>query len=926
MRRCLPLPILCAALTVFLGLPPGAQKSATAERDKSAIIEEQALLERQLERLKSTMEVLLQRIEAEGRTRTAELLREGLALLQQRTQDAGGELTPEERMQEARAALESGKPVQSLETQRVLIEDLERLVAILLDRKNLEGLEKRIENLKKLQQELAALADQEAALQQSTGELRAEAGGEAQRNLERRLAALEERERALLAKSERLGREAGTLELEQLEKELAALLEAQRTDRSVLEGWQPGEAQRLAGARSALDEARRAEAQAARLDEAERRLRTAAQELESGAKNTSETLEDLRTAVDNARRHANVSKDPAAERAATALEKALRALVDENGDPRADAEAAEELRADADGLEGAAEERRATSGAERARALEALARASAGDTPAARAAQEAQRALERAQRSAQQGKDAREATEEAARTLQEAQSELEFLGEALSGSQAAQAKKSESLQRGLESLPQAGSEAGAQGARALGRAAEAMRNASQAARGQDQPRALEQARAAESALEEAQKALARARERAASSSEQSAAELAAEQARTAEETGALAKQASEGALSKSAEQAVERALSEAQSAMESAHEALQQGKSASAANAQRAAIESLQAAGRAAREGVRLRTEPERKRAEELAAEQERLRQEILDLARRIKQREEPRSRPDLSRAEAQASAAKGSLEQGDPAQAQAQESEVERELRQAKSELQEEEEQYQRLRAEEQLFRIAEDTAALLEAHRVQMKELAELDAERAGSESPSRSQKMRLRRIAREEGVLGTRAEELAAAIEKEGTKVAAGLLAGAASDLARLAKDLGEEGDYQTGERVQGLQRDVEQALLWLLDALRAEQVRRQNERKDPSGQQQQDQGEPPLIPDSTELKLLRRMEIELRESLDGLRALHPELAGEVELDPDVLRDLARLAGRHERLTELFKDLRARVGIPPPESAED
>jgi hypothetical protein len=323
---------------------------------------------------------------------------------------------------------------------------------------------------------------------------------------------------------------------------------------------------------------------------------------------------------------------------------------------------------------------------------------------------------------------------------------------------------------------------------------------------------------------------------------------------------------------------------------------------------------------------VRLASERERQRAAELAAEQERLRQEILDLARRIKQRDEPRSRPDLARADSQASAAKGSLEEGDPAQAENQEAEVERELRQAQSELQEEEEQYQRLRAEEQLFRIAEETATLLEAHRAQMKELAEVDAERAGADAPSRAQKMRLRRIAREEGVLGTRAQELSGAIEKEGTKVAAGLLAGAASDLARLSKDLGEEGDYQTGERVQGLQRDVEQALLWLLDALRAEQARRQNDRQKNPGGQQQDQGEPPLIPDSTELKLLKRMEEELRQSLDALRALHPELANQEELTPDVLRDIARLAGRHERLTELFKDLRGRVGIPPPESAED
>ena len=134
--------------------------------------------------------------------------------------------------------------------------------------------------------------------------------------------------------------------------------------------------------------------------------------------------------------------------------------------------------------------------------------------------------------------------------------------------------------------------------------------------------------------------------------------------------------------------------------------------------------------------------------------------------------------------------------------------------------------------------------------------------------------------------------------------------------------------EEGDYQTGERVQGLQKDVEQALLWLLDALRAEQARRKNEpqQQNPEGGQQRPDGRQPLVPDSTELKLLRRMEVDLREALDRLRNLHPEARDGVELEPALLEDLTRLAARHEQLTELFRDLRSRVGIEAPDSAQD
>lgn len=921
--------LAAAGFALLIGLPLAAQNAA-AERDLNAIVEEQALLTRQLERLKSTMEVLLQRIEAEGRTRTADLLREGLTLLQRRAGPAGSPL-PEERMQEAREALESGKLAQSLETQRALIDDLERLVSILLDRKNLEGLDEKIENLAQLQKELGLLADQERGLREKTAELRTLAGGEAQRALEERLAALEARQRKLLEQTERLGREAGTLEIEQLEKELEALLAAQRTDRGVLEGWNPADSRKLGGARESVERARRAEAQAARLDEAEKRLFTAAAELEAGTKSPSEQAAALRAAAENARRHANVSKDPAAESSAAALAAAERALTDEDGAPRPAGEAAAEMRAGAERLAAEARERRAEATSAGAKALEELARSrtKSSDEATTQAADEAQRALERAQAEGARPESTQEATEQAAETLAKAQAELEFLGQALAGSQAAQARKSEALRRGLESLPQAkdqdraGSKAVAtKGAEALARAAEAMRAASQAARAPDQAGALAQARVGEDALEEARAALAQARAAAARSSQAAARELAGAQAETAQATGELAEQASESALARESEQAAEQSLQQAQSAMEAAGKELGEGKSASAANEQRKAIQALQQAAKAAREGVRLDSEEERKQAEELAAEQERVRQEILDLARRIKERQDPRSRPDLTRAESEARKAQSSLQQGDPAGAEEQEAEVERELRQAKSELSEEEEQYQRLRAEEQLFRTAEEIVALLEAHRVQMKELGEVDAERKGADEPSRAQKMRLRRIAREEGLLGTRAEELAGAIEAEGTQVAAGLLRNAASDLARLSRDLAEEGSYQTGSRVQGLQRDVEDSLLWLLDALRAEQSRRQSEGQ--QGGQQQD-GRPPLIPDTAELKLLLRMELDLGEALD---ALHADQASSESSAPDpaLLRDLARLAGRHERLTKYFRDLGKRVGIPPLESAEE
>jgi len=74
----------------------------------------------------------------------------------------------------------------------------------------------------------------------------------------------------------------------------------------------------------------------------------------------------------------------------------------------------------------------------------------------------------------------------------------------------------------------------------------------------------------------------------------------------------------------------------------------------------------------------------------------------------------------------------------------------------------------------------------------------------------------------------------------------------------------------------------------------------------------------------VPDSAELKLLRRMEIEVQEQLTSLLELHPELRTGTP-DPLVLEDVMRLAGRHERLSQLFEGFRARLGLPPPGEGE-
>jgi hypothetical protein len=200
----------------------------------------------------------------------------------------------------------------------------------------------------------------------------------------------------------------------------------------------------------------------------------------------------------------------------------------------------------------------------------------------------------------------------------------------------------------------------------------------------------------------------------------------------------------------------------------------------------------------------------------------------------------------------------------------------------------------------------------------------LKELDAARQDPTRATHAQKLRLRKIARAEEALATRSAELAKAIGEEGSLVFRSVFTRVDEDLKRIAALLTEEGDWQSGERVQALQQDVEQDLDWLGTALAEEKDRRRDEEQNQEQQQQQQQQQQPenrLVPDEAELKLLRRMEVDVMESIERLLVLHPELDSEADLDPLLLEDVSRLARRHEKTSELFIAFRKRLGVPDP-----
>ena len=199
--------ILSGALCAVLALPAPlvAQAQNGASREQAALAEDQALLQRQLQRLRQTMEVLAQRFDAEGRAHAAKLLRDGLKHLDERTAELGAK-TIEELMVASQSGIESDARAQAFEAQQAAIRGLERLYAILTDRQGLENIEKSLAELRAIQQQLGELASREEKLRQETAALERSAASPEQKALEAALAKALAEQRALLARTEQEGR------------------------------------------------------------------------------------------------------------------------------------------------------------------------------------------------------------------------------------------------------------------------------------------------------------------------------------------------------------------------------------------------------------------------------------------------------------------------------------------------------------------------------------------------------------------------------------------------------------------------------------------------------------------------------------------------------------------------------------------------
>jgi hypothetical protein len=925
--------LLACGLALAMPAPVAAQSAdAAGGRELAAIREEQALLRRQLTRLEETMRVLLSRLESEGRTRTVDLLEQGLQQLEERRLEAKN---LEEWMGTSEASLEQGQLMQAVEQQSRTVEELEALLTTLLDRRAPDEVEEELDRLRALRRGIEDAATAEAELEQRTRELEEQSRTEAQEALDQGLAELAAAQLEQTEAAQRSARSGLDADLEWLEGELDRLTERQRTDAEVLEQLDAAEGDALEVVAAALRAAQAAGGRAARAESAARQLERAAEDLARRPGEAERVAQELSEAAQGQRMAAETAATDADRAAAEAAAEALE---------RAASQGAEWTRESAAALRELAEGERASARAERDRARDSLGesideRGLAGESRRAlEALIETAQEAERAARNAATDEEREALIGEADRLVEQARSEaaraasgLERLRDSIRRSQERQAEEINGLERALESLEQR-TPSGDQVERALSELARAAGAAQQASRAldPDEPLSAESpAREALDSLERASDAL-RALRSAGEASDGD--RRAAEQQRALAESARRLESSLEGSnLDGEARERVRSALEDAADAMDRAAEQLAEGRPAAAGAPQQEARSALERAQDESRAGRRPTRPEDRQRAQELAEAQRALTERLLELESLDRERDQGRPNQDLAQAGEAMRRASEALEQGDLDRAQQEERRARAELEQAAEELEAREREYEQLRQEELLFRIGEECRELAEAHAEQLAQTIEIDGNRERGSAPGRADRLRLRRVAREEQGLAERAGEMAAELEAEASFVFAEILRQVEIDLSTVAREMDEAGGYQSDRRVQGLQRDVAERLQWLIDALeqeleRRDREQRQSEQGDQQQQQQGQSGQEQLVPDDAELRLLRRLEIEVQAGVAELRLLYPELEEGGEVDPLVFEDIARLATRHERLTRLFGSFRESVGLPDPDEAED
>lgn len=950
-------PLAGIALAVVVALTGSAgtaqaQDNGVDQQSIERLRRDQDEILRRAERLERLMTRLMTRYQRENKQEQVQYLKEGLKHLSE-----SGILRD---VASIRENIETTAFTEALRKQKDVVNDLERLLNILLDRKSIENID---EEVQKVSQQVATAAElerrQRDLIEQASETMTSELS-EAEQQLANQLQSLRDAEQR---EADRNSQQAGTRRpfLESALDRIKSLLNNQKQLEAGLEDEASGrtpEAKTQAFDLGDLNQKVRELQRDLRNQKQQQKLGKAGKDMQAAAAaNDEQALQQARDLLDRL-----LEMPPT-------LPKSRGEFKERDGEwqeirkagrsaPEANSEAGKEA---LDKVGKAAEEH---AGKRNDEATEVNSKSTEELTAAAK--QLAARLKDSADQptEGQKGKQSGDAVAEAAKQLEEAKAAVdkgdtdkanEMVNKALSsldkarqrhraenpdaarnaGKMAAEAR---AAARELANAPiqedaekQAGQEL-AKAAEALRDVAKKVEEARNSSESNDGNKAEKQARAGKSAqqsrqsLEDAKQAIEKALDEAAANNQQelqAAAERQKELSQKVDQAKQQMQQAAQnGDINQKQQKAAEQAMNQAQQSMQKAQQQLQKGQQSSASQQQQKAAEQMQKAMDALQENRELSQEQKDQLAQQ-AKQQEELTEDIIRLAEELKKRQNKDAERAAEEAADASRKAQRAMEEGDTEETQKQQEKAREKLEEATEKLQEEKDRYQDLRQEELLFKMKEELTAFMEKQRP-ITETVKQVQKVTGNGRMSRPARKRVNGLGEEEEALAGKVEFLVNALTDEGNLVYRSVLSANLEDLREVARRLAGRAP-DVGSFTTLLQDDVERRTLQLLDALEKELKRRDEERKNEQQQQQQQQDQQSknkfnqqrqkLVSLIAELEMLKNLDVDTKDAAENLRTFVEVRADETISDAEVAM-IQRLAHRHNEITKLFEKIKAGV----------
>jgi hypothetical protein len=920
-----------AALSPALRAQTDPESIERLRRDQDEIL-------RKAERLQALMQRLLQRYEREQKPEQVQLLRSGIAHLEQ-----SGILRE---VASIRDDLAATALTQALRRQQGVVDHLEQLLNILLERKSVENLDQELKDVSERARTARELEQRQRELIASRQAAVPDTPSPAEQQLRESLSQLRDAERQ---EAERNGRQAGSRRpfLESALQQVEQLLQQQQQLERGLADEQQGRTPQSRSREFDLgDLAQRSRELQGDLRDQERQqaLGKAAAELQQRAGSAdTQALQQARERFEALLQEAPKQKGGPEGKARDPQWQALREQMRQApaGATEAERQQLAELGKAGAELAGQRDTEAQRSNAEAAKGLQQQATALADklqqgqpesprDGDPAAAVREAAERLAAAEQQAKAGdnQQAQEEVSKAVGALERARAEFQRQNPDAQQQAGKMAAESTSAAQELQNAPSS-EQAEQQAAAALQQASQALREVQsglEQARTEQKPPAAaagEQTQQARQQLQTAKQTLEQALQSAsqgATEDMQAAAERQAKLSEQAQQTAEAMQQATEqGGLTQAQSDAAKQALQKARERMQQAGQKLQQGQQASASADQQAAAEALQQAMDGMQQNRPMGPE-QKQQLQQQAEAQEQLAEDIVKLAEELKQRENKAAERAAQKAAAAAKKAQQAMEQGDREETEQQQEEARQQLEQAAEELEEEKDRYQDLRQEELLFRMREELTAFQAAQQPITKQTLEAQQASNGPDGLSRAARRKVNQLGEEEQQLAGKIEALNKALDEEGNLVYLAVLKANLDDLREVVRRLGGR-NPDTGPFTTLLQQDIEKRTEELLNALERERKRREQERQEQQ-QQQQQKGQNRFNPQRqklvsliAELEMLKQLGTDTRTATDNLRLL-VEARGDESIANAEVELIERLSHRHGEITRLFQKIKAGV----------